>query len=160
MRQEGLNEDNDNIFCRNKTCYLNYPKAKRGNGRKDRVLGIVQSYAQLAVRFVGRICIEVAVRNRSSRDRGKGQDHQHNQHSTNAKMVHSERFYEMIVCALSIVNMILALHPRPIIPFEVLGELIEGGRCRWREADGVRRAGGYDKKSHITLASNVPISEY
>ncbi len=73
------------------------------------MLGIVQGYAQLTVRFIGRIRVNVAVRNRRRRDRNKGQDRQNNQHSTNVKMLHSERYHEMIIRSPSIVKMLARL---------------------------------------------------
>ena len=73
------------------------------------MLGIVQGYAQLTVRSIGGISTGVAVRNRRSRNRDKGESRQDNQPSTKARMVHSERFREIIVCVLAIVKMISAL---------------------------------------------------
>jgi len=80
---------------------VNCRKAERGNGRNEGVLGIVQGYAQLAVRFIGRMRIEVTVRNRRSRNRHNGEDGHNNQNSTKTQTVHNKSRPEIIgVCAL------------------------------------------------------------
>lgn len=111
LDQEGLDEDDAQLCWRNQAGFLRWAEAKRNDRSSDYLLYAMQGHAERAVRFIARICTEVAVGNRCCRDRNKGQDCDKNEHPPSAKVAHGRRNPGMLDCGLYIVKIILRLAP-------------------------------------------------
>ena len=78
--QGGLKKESDSSKV-GKNRRLRWAKDDHGNGIGHRVLGVMHCHAQRAVRFSGRTCSEMKVRNRYRGQEEESDDHNRYQNS-------------------------------------------------------------------------------